>query len=220
MVPDRHVSQVHIQRAHEEVGDEEQEVPLVFDSNAVVDPRAVVVHQEDACLAAPAVVRPSRFDVVTDIAALRPEVLELRHCLLSVPKQSLYIRRQTIERCRLVIFKSLLDRFPAGAVLLSSSQLLDVAQVFRATWFKQHRKEVIVDDVVDENEANDTPYQSQLCSETLLQERGNYIHIRLEVKRDYTVQPSDQHQAEQVEAPSTDPRHAQLHHHVLNMILV
>ena len=70
-------SDAHVATAHRQEEIEQQEVAEVLKTDTVVDPRAVMVHQEGALVADLAVVGPCRLDLAAFVTALRPEVFQL-----------------------------------------------------------------------------------------------------------------------------------------------
>jgi len=61
VVPDADNGDEHIASAHHQIENEKQEVPLVSQSDAVVNPGKVVIHGEHAGVTHRAVMRPSWF---------------------------------------------------------------------------------------------------------------------------------------------------------------
>ena len=76
-MPQGHARDQHVPRPCHQVKHEQQEVALVFDSNTVVDPRAVMVHEIDAALTNGAVMRPSRLNHSTLVTIFWPKLLEI-----------------------------------------------------------------------------------------------------------------------------------------------
>ena len=67
-MPDRNNGHLHVGDADPQVKDEEQEVALIVQANAVVYPWTVMIHTEHTAIADRAVMRPRGFDNVAAFA--------------------------------------------------------------------------------------------------------------------------------------------------------
>ena len=74
----------HVEAPEHQVEHEEQEVPQVVQTNTVVYPWTVMVHEEDTALANGTVVSPHRLDVFARDALTSPKLLKLSHGLVSI----------------------------------------------------------------------------------------------------------------------------------------
>ena len=84
VVPERTDRNHHIHATDHQVEDKEQEVPLILHTNAVIDPRAMMVHHINALLTDAAVVGACRFDHVTGFASFRPKLFQLWHSFAAI----------------------------------------------------------------------------------------------------------------------------------------
>lgn len=97
VVPDANYGERVPDGAKGQIGDEKQEVAIVILAEAIVDPRAVVVHGKDA-LVAHLAVRGSRWlDFVANLARPRPNPFQVFRRFVSVLHHSLYLARNTFE---------------------------------------------------------------------------------------------------------------------------
>ena len=83
-MPDRLDSQTHEASTQESIENEQQEISLILHSNAVIDPRTVMIHQENAAIASPTMMRPCWLDGLTLLTLSRPKVLKLTYGFLSI----------------------------------------------------------------------------------------------------------------------------------------
>ena len=91
VVPDTGQGYDHECCAAHEVETEEEEVALVVQADAVVDPGTVVVHHEDTLVADAAMMRTHGLNVVALVALFSPKLVQLTHCFVPITKQPLYI---------------------------------------------------------------------------------------------------------------------------------
>ena len=97
VLPDADRRDQHVGRSDERVQDEQQEVPLILQSDAVVSEEAVVAHLKHARLAHRAVVRSCWFELVAVLTFQVPEAPKVAHGFGSVLHQSLDIFLQSLE---------------------------------------------------------------------------------------------------------------------------
>ena len=83
--------QAHIQRADKQIEAEKQKVPLILHTDTIVHPRTVMIHHEDASITSAAMVSPCRFNLITQVTALLPEMLKFSHRLVTVPQKSFHV---------------------------------------------------------------------------------------------------------------------------------
>ena len=81
----------HVGRADEGVQNEQQEVSLVLEADAIVRENAVVAHLEDTGVADGAMVCPGGLEIIADVAFTIPEASEISHGLRAIFHESLDI---------------------------------------------------------------------------------------------------------------------------------
>ena len=84
MVPDRHESQRIPSRSHCQIVDKKEEVSVVMGAEAIVNPRAVMVHSEDTFITHRAMRSARGLDLVTAITPATPDFLEVLGRLMPV----------------------------------------------------------------------------------------------------------------------------------------
>lgn len=93
---DHSQSDQHVAKPNKEVKNEQQEVAQVVETETVVDPGAVMVHDKHTLLAHRAVVRPCWLHLVT-VATVFLNEHSVRHSLVSVLEQLLDICAEPFE---------------------------------------------------------------------------------------------------------------------------
>jgi molybdopterin biosynthesis enzyme len=127
MMPDGDNGDHHVETPKHQVEHKEQEVTQVVQTYTVVDPRAVMVHEEDTALADGAVVGPHRLDFFASEALTGPELLQLRHGLVSVSEELLDVAGDSLPPVILLF----VNGFTIRSILLFGAHLFHEAQIFR-----------------------------------------------------------------------------------------
>ena len=84
MVPYAYNRHHHVACSRHQVEHEQQEVPLVLHTDAVVDPGTVMIHEVDTFIANGAVVSACWLDNITFVALFGPKFFQLGRCFAAV----------------------------------------------------------------------------------------------------------------------------------------
>lgn len=210
MVPHTYNRHQHKGSTQHQVEHEEKEVALVLQSDAIVDPWAVMVHEVDAAIADRTVMSSGWLDdPATRVALFRPKLLQLVRSLATISQESLDLRRESLEDC-IVRFVLKVDLFSVGSLLLLLAELLSFARVNRTTWFQKDRHKVIEYNVVGQREPHDDPDDSQLRADSVLEERRDDVEEGVDVEAHEKVQTNDEAGAHDAHHQAATLRHCLL----------